>query len=111
MEQAQKAVDALSGPARDEAIDAWLEAVTQALADATDRSGLADQLAEWAWIEWQREDLDRARALLAVSAELAGAQGAEGNRALARARVDTVFGPFLQALKNEALKKMGSDGR
>ncbi len=111
MERGQKSVDELSGPARDEAIEAWVEAVTRELADETDRRGLADQLAEWAWIEWQREDLERARALLAVSAELAGAQGAEGNRALARARVDTVFGPFLQALKNEALKKMGSDGR
>ena len=40
-----------------------------------------------------------ARALLAVWAELAGAGGAEGNRALARARVDAVFGPFLEAYK------------
>lgn len=120
MEQAQKSLGELSGSARDEAIEAWVETVTQALAEATDRRGLADQLAEWAWVEWQREDLDRARALLAVSAELAGAQGEAGNRALARARVDTVFGPFLLSLKkslkneapeHEALNKMGSDER
>ncbi|MEZ4280665.1 MAG: hypothetical protein R3F21_13785 [Myxococcota bacterium] len=105
MEAAQKRVEGLAGSARNEAIDAFVEETTQALADTTDRSGLAEQLAEWAWIEWKREDREAARALLAVSAELAGAGGAEGNRALARARVDAVFGPFLEALKKDAPKQ------
>lgn len=105
MEAAQKRVEGLAGSARSEAIDAFVEETTQALADTTDRSGLAEQLAEWAWIEWKREDREAARALLAVSAELAGAEGAEGNRALARARVDAVFGPFLEALKKDAPKQ------
>ena len=116
MEAAQKSVEGLEGSARSEAIDAFVESATGALAEETDRGGLAEQLAEWAWIEWKREDLERARALLAVSAELAGAEGTEGNRALARARVDAVFGPFLEALKKDApkqetLKNEGSSER
>jgi len=99
------------------AIGSWVDAVSQELEAATNTAELADQLAEWAWIEWQREDLDRARALLAVSAELSGNgngnesgnAGDEGKRALARARVEAVFGPFLESLENEALDKTGSE--
>ncbi len=105
MEAAQKSVEGLAGSARSAAIDAFVASTTEALAEATDRAGLAEQLAEWAWIEWKREDPEAARALLAVSAELAGAEGAEGNRALASARVDAVFGPFLAALKKDAPKQ------
>lgn len=105
MEAAQKAVEGLEGDARSEAIGAFVESASQALADATDRGGLAEQLAEWAWIEWKRDEPESARALLAVSAELAGAEGAEANRAIARARVDAVFGPFLEALKKDAPKQ------
>ncbi len=104
MERAQKTLDELEGVAASSAIEAWLDAVTGELADATNRRELADQLAEWAWVEWQREDLERARALLAVAAELAGSDGVDGQRALARARVDAVFGPFLEAVKNDTLK-------
>ncbi len=111
MERAQKSVEGLTGPARRTAIETWIADVTRALAETTDRSALGDQLAEWAWIEWQREELERARALLAVSAELAGADGDETHQALARARIDTVFGPFLRALENEAQKQTGSDER
>lgn len=109
MERAQKTVGELEGQAGGEAIDAWVESVSQELAESTNAAELADQLAEWAWIEWQREDLERARALLAVSAELSGNKGDEGNRALARVRVEAVFGPFLESLKNEALTKTGSE--
>ena len=66
----------------------------------TNPAGLAEQLAEWAWIEWQREDPDRARALLAVSTELMGAKGANVNRVLAGVRVEALFGPFLASMKN-----------
>jgi hypothetical protein len=125
MERAQKSLDELEGDARSQAIEAWLAAVTRELADATDGRELADQLAEWAWVEWQREDLDRARALLAVSDELAGSpdgsamepEAVEGQRALARARVEAVFGPFLDRLnndsvnKNDTLNKKGSEVR
>ncbi len=111
MERAQKTLDELEGVAASSAIEAWLDAVTGELADATNRRELADQLAEWAWVEWQREDLERARALLAVAAELAGSDGVDGQRALARARVDAVFGPFLEAVKNNTLNNKGSDIR
>jgi hypothetical protein len=106
MERARKAVGELAGDARAAAITGWADEVTGELAEATSAPALAEQLAECAWIEWQREDLERARALLAVSAELSGAAGANVNRALARARVDALFGPFV-----EAMKKVENDGR
>ena len=123
MERAQKSVGELEGPARSEAIRAWVDATSEELAASTNGTELADQLAEWAWVEWQREDLDRARALLAASAELAGNQaenlsgnlsgnkGDEGKRAFSRARVEAVFGPFLESLEHEALKHTGSEIR
>ena len=115
MDRAQKAVAELEGPARSEAIHAWVDATSEELEASTNAGELADQLAEWAWIEWQREDLDRARALLAASAELAGNfsenKGDEGKRAFSRARVEAVFGPFLESLKHETLKNTGSELR
>ncbi len=105
MAAAQESVDGLEGSARSEAVLAFVERATQALAETTDPGGLAEQLAEWAWIEWKREDPEGARALLVVSAGLVGAEGAEENRALARARIDAVFGPFLESLKKEAPKR------
>ena len=100
MDRAQKSIGELAGDARASAIAAWVEVVAGELAGETNPAGLAEQLAEWAWIEWQREDPDRARALLAVSTELMGANGANVNRALAGVRVEALFGPFLVSMKN-----------
>ena len=100
MDRAQKSIGELAGDARASAIAAWVEVVAGELAGETNPAGLAEQLAEWAWIEWQREDPDRARALLAVSTELMGANGANVNRALAGVRVEALFGPFLESMKN-----------
>ena len=100
MDRAQKSIGELAGDARASAIAAWVEVVAGELAGETNPAGLAEQLAEWAWIEWQREDPDRARALLAVSTEHMGAKGANVNRALAGVRVEALFGPFLESMKN-----------
>ncbi len=100
MDRAQKSIGELTGDARASAIAAWVEEIAGELAGETNPAGLAEQLAEWAWIEWQREDPDRARALLAVSTELMGAKGANVNRALAGVRVEALFGPFLESMKN-----------
>ncbi len=110
MERAQKAIGELVGDVRASAIAAWLAEVAGELAAEMSSVGLAEQLSEWAWIEWQREDPDRARALLAVSNELLGAQGANVNRALAGARVEALFGPFLESVKKlEAIKTAEND--
>lgn len=101
MERAQKAIAELAGNARASMIEGWVDEVTGELDGETSPEGLAEQLAEWAWIEWQREDADRARALLAVATGVTGAKGAEIRRQLARARVDALFGPFLAALRME----------
>ncbi|MFO0687366.1 MAG: hypothetical protein U0900_01515 [Myxococcota bacterium] len=102
MERAQQAMAGLAGEAREAAIGRWVDEVTGELDGETSPEGLAQQLAEWAWIEWQREDADRARALLAVATGVTGAKGAEIRRSLARARVDALFGPFLAALRMES---------
>lgn len=110
MDRAQKAIGELAGDARGSAIESWVGEVSGELAGETDPAGLAEQLAEWAWIEWQREDPDRARALLAVSTELMGAKGANVNRALAGVRVEALFGPFLDSMKNvEGTKRAEND--
>lgn len=101
MEAARKAVESLAGEARSTAIDAWRDEVAEELAAESGAAGLADQLAEWAWIDWQRGEEDEARALLAVAASVAGAQGSDARRGLARARVEALFGPFLAALSME----------
>lgn len=101
MEAARKAVDALTGDARTAAIDAWRDEVAEELAAESGAAGLAEQLGEWAWIDWQRGEEDEARALLAVAGMLASAQGAEARRGIARARVEALFGPFLAALRVE----------
>ena len=110
MDRAQKSIGELDVDARALAIAAWIEEVAGELAGETNPASLADQLAEWAWIEWRREDPDRARALLAVSTELMGAKGANVSRALAGVRVEALFGPFLESMKNvDAMKVAEND--
>lgn len=98
MERIQKQAGELALEARAAVIEDFRNEVAGELAGATNPNSLAEQLGEWAWIEWQREDLERARALLAVAAELSGPGSADRNRALARARVDALYGPFLETL-------------
>jgi len=115
MEGIQKKVAELAGDTRAKAIADWKDEVAGELAGETNTRALAEQLAEWAWIEWRREDPERARELLAASAALSGAvasgDGADANRALARARADALFGPFLDALAKDALHPMENDGK
>ncbi|MEZ4330402.1 MAG: hypothetical protein R3F35_01510 [Myxococcota bacterium] len=101
MERARKAVESLAGEARAGAIAAWREQVTEELGRETGTGDLAELLAEWAWIDWQRGEDDEARALLAVSHALASASGADARRRLADARIEALFGPFLAALSVE----------
>lgn len=101
MERAQQAIASLAGGAREAAIGSWVDEVAGELDGETSPEGLAEQLAEWAWIEWQRGDADRARALLSGATGVLGAQGTDFRRRIARARVDALFGPFLAALRME----------
>lgn len=101
MERAQKAVEGRTGEARASAVAAWGDDVAGELEVETPADRLSEQLSEWAWIEWQRGEMDRARGLLAVATGAAGASGAGLRRGLARARVDALFAPFLEALAQE----------
>lgn len=101
MDGARTAVTGLEGEARAAALERFLDGVTEALAQDAGSERWTDALAEWAFIEWQRADEGRARALLAVAAGFAGEKAAEVRRALARARADALFGPFLESLKLE----------
>lgn len=101
MERGRTAVAGLEGAARATELARFLDQMTEELAQVPGSEQWTDALEEWAWVEWQRAELESARALLAVAAELAGQRGAEVRRTLARARAEALFGPFIEALKLE----------
>ncbi|MEM9175843.1 MAG: hypothetical protein AAGC67_11465 [Myxococcota bacterium] len=97
MDKGREAVEGLEGEARGNAIDAWIDEVAAALVEETDGALLARNLDELAWVRAQEGDEDAAKALLAVS----GAIGDDASAALAltRARVESLFEPFLGSLR------------
>jgi hypothetical protein len=97
MQKGREAVEGLEGDARASAIDDWLEKLCRALYEQSDPALLAQHLDEFAWVRWQTDQMEAARALLAASDAQASGEGAA--LALARARVDGLFGPFLAELR------------
>lgn len=97
MDKGRAAVDGLEGDARGRAIDAWIDEVAAALVDETDAGLLARNLDELAWVRAQEGDEDRAKALLAVSGAIQ--EDAPSALAFTRARVESLFEPFLASLR------------
>jgi len=97
MTRAREAVEGLDGEARVEAIEAWLESVTDDLEAETDAERMAGRLEELAWVRWRAGDEPAAGAALAAT-EVARAGGADA-RPLSRARIDALFAPFLEELR------------
>jgi len=116
MEKGRARVAELADEARAKVIDAWLEQTARALAE-TSRAGLiARHLEELAWIRWQSERPQEARALIAVADALpvetpdetpdetrdASSDSKSSDDAwsrLAQARVEAIFEPFLEELR------------
>ena len=97
MDRGRDGVEGLEGEARGAAIDAWIDEVAAALAADTDHALVARHLAELGWIEGEAGESERAGCLLAVSAALADDE--ETAAQLARARVESLFEPFLASLR------------
>lgn len=97
MDRGRDGVEGLEGEARGAAIDAWIDEVGAALAADTDHELVARHLAELGWIEGEAGETQRAGCLLAVSAALA--DDGETASGLARARVESLFEPFLASLR------------
>ena len=97
MDKGREAVEGLEGDARESAIGGWIDEVAAALVEETDGALLARNLDELAWVRAQEGNEEGAKALLAVS----GAIGEDEAAALAftRARVESLFEPFLGSLR------------
>ncbi len=97
MDRGREAVEGLVGDARTDKIEGWVDAVAAALEEQTDFGLIARHLDELAWVRWQGEQEQEARSLLSVSTALG--QDAETRSALTRARVESLFEPYLAELR------------
>jgi hypothetical protein len=97
MDKGREAVDGLEGDARGSAIDAWIDEVAAALVEETDGALLARNLDELAWVRAQEGNEEGAKALLAVSGAIQ--EDTTASLVLTRARVESLFEPFLASLR------------
>ena len=97
MEKGREAVEGLEGGPRGEAIDGWIGDVTTALGADSDQKLIARHLEELAWLRWQSGEEEEAGQLLAVSGALDG--NSEAVAQLTRARVESLFEPYLASLR------------
>ena len=97
MEEGRESVEGLEGEARETAIGTWIEGVTSALLLETDGDLVRRHLDELAWVRSQEGDDDAAKALLAVSGAIGEDDAAA--RAFTRARVESLFEPYLSSLR------------
>lgn len=106
-QRAREAVAGLEGAARGEAIDRWLEEASRDLAARSEADLLARHLEELAWVRWQSDAEEAARALLAAADGLREDVDAVG--AIARARVEELFSPLLAELRVVEVSASGAD--
>ncbi len=97
MDEGRESVDGLEGEARESAIGTWIDGVTVALVEETDGELIRRHLDELAWVRSQEGDDEAARALLAVSGAIE--EDDEAARAFTRARVESLFEPYLASLR------------
>jgi len=110
MDQGREAVEALDGEARATRIESWIEEVTASLAEETDEALISRHLDELAWVRWQESREDEARRLLTVASALLTDAGVA--TALTRARVESLFAPFLadlRVIEQDALETEAGD--
>ena len=100
MERGREALDGLEGEAREKKIEGWIDEVAASLAEQTDFTLIARHLDELAWVRWQAEQEQVARSLLSVSTALG--EDPETRGALTRARVESLFEPYLAELRKPA---------
>jgi len=97
MDRGRESVERLEGEARGAAIEAWIQEICDALCRDSDQALIARNLEELAWIESESGETAAACALLAVASGLPGDE--ETVQAIGRARVESLFEPFLASLR------------
>jgi hypothetical protein len=97
MDRGRESVDRLEGEARGAAIEAWIQEICDALCRDSDQALIARNLEELAWIESESGETAAACALLAVASGLPDDE--ETVQAIGRARVESLFEPFLASLR------------
>jgi len=100
MDRGRESALGLEGEARAEKIESWIDEVAASLEEQTDFALIARHLDELAWVRWQGGQEQQARALLSVSSALA--EDPQTRAALTRARVESLFEPFLAELRKPA---------
>jgi hypothetical protein len=97
MDRGRDSVEGLEGDARGAAIEAWIAEVSTALNADSDQALIARHLEELAWVEGESGETGQAGALLAVAAALP--EDGETAAIIGRARVESLFEPFLSSLR------------
>ncbi len=97
MDKGTEAVEGLEGEARGERIDAWIDEAAVSLREEAQEALMPRQLEELAWARWKAQGQDMAQALLAASDAIQSDPAAA--TLIARSRVESLFGPFLDQLR------------
>ncbi len=111
MDRGRDEVKGFDGSERVTRIETWIDEVTASLEEQTDDVLISRHLDELAWVRWQADQEDEARRLLTVAAALATDSAAV--TALTRARVESLFAPYLtdlRVIEQSALDPEDSDG-
>ncbi|MHA7838533.1 MAG: hypothetical protein ACX98W_13845 [bacterium] len=108
MEKGREAVGDLEGDSRSAAIEAWLEEASAVLAEEGSPAPIARHLEEMAWLRWQSGSPESAREMIAVADALSN-DGDAWHR-IARARVESIFAPFLADLAEAPAKESTPGG-
>jgi hypothetical protein len=98
MDKGREEIASREGPARETAIESWETAAAEALLAQDEADLLARHLEELAWVHWKTDGLEVAKSLISTADALAEDEAVR-NR-LARARLDSLFAPFLAELRS-----------
>ncbi|MFK7895896.1 MAG: hypothetical protein AB8G23_08685 [Myxococcota bacterium] len=97
MDKGTEAVEGLEGEARGEKIESWTDEVAEGLRGESLEALMPRQLEELAWARWKSGDEGMAQSLIAASDAIQS--DAAAATLIARARVESLFGPFLAQLR------------
>lgn len=107
MDKGTEAVEGLEGEARGEKIESWMVDAAEALRAEPQEALMPRQLEELAWARWKADDTNMAQAMLASSDAIGSDSAAAA--LIARGRVESLFGPFLEQLRVVEVDALADD--
>ena len=107
MDKGTEAVEGLEGEARGEKIEAWIDEAVESLREEAQDALMPRQLEELAWARWKANDQNMAQAFLAASDAIQSDPAAA--TLVARSRVESLFGPFLEQLRVIEIDALADD--